>query len=57
LPGRQWLRALGWDMVICCDGLPAVRVPPMTGISFEIEPDPRHWLHMVEIEGEGEASG
>ena len=26
-----------------------VRVPPMTGIRFEIEPDPRHWLHLVQI--------
>lgn len=26
-----------------------VRVPPMTGIRFEVEPDPRHWLHLVQI--------
>ena len=49
---RVLARALGWDIVICCDGLPAVRVPSMTGISFEIEPDPRHWLHVVELEAE-----
>jgi len=26
LTRQLWMRALGWEVVICCDGLPAVRV-------------------------------
>ena len=25
LARQLWMRALGWEVVICCDGLPAVR--------------------------------
>ena len=25
LTRQLWMRALGWEVVICCDGLPAVR--------------------------------
>jgi len=31
-------------------------VPPMTGIRFEIEPDPRHWLQLVQIPEETAAA-
>ena len=36
LTRKLWMRALGWEVVICCDGLPAVRqrlviTPPVMG--------------------------